>query len=280
MATLALRLTLTPCVVLLTSFLQRRLGPLRGGRVVGLPLTTGPFLAVICLEYGRPSAAHAAAGVIAGQLVVVGFCVGYGHLAAHVRPLWSLVGALTTGAVAGAVVAAVEPAWLAATMVVGAIAVALVTWPSPSPSTMDTAVPVTNGARVVGQTALRMAAAGGLVALLVATAQTVGAFLAGLLSSAPVILTVLVPSTHRSAGPVAAGQLVRGTLVSMPGAIVFTTVVAYTVDRVAATSAFLLAGAALAAVSLLPWARLSTPNLGYHALRKIIALGVYPIRRS
>jgi len=249
--TLALKLTLAPIIVLVASLAQRRLGPLLGGRIVGFPLTTGPFLAVICLQYGTVAAARAAAGVISGQMVVVGFCLGYGHLAARVRPLWALTGSLVLGALAGAAVSLVHPPWLATTVVLAAVALGLYTWPSTAASTRparrDTA----------GAVAARMAVAGGLVAGLAAAARVVGPYLAGTLSSMPVILSVVVPATHRSDGPAAATEIVRGALVSIGSAVIFITVVAYTVDSMDAVAAFAVAGAALFVTSLLPWARLT-----------------------
>lgn len=261
MEIVALRLVLAPSIVLIATITQRRLGPLRGGQLIGLPLTTGPFLAVIGLEYGRAEAAHAALGVIAGQAVVAGFCLGYGHLAAHVRPLWALAGALASSALAGSTVAAIQPGWLAAVAVWGVVVVGLLTWPAHIPAAKPS-TPRPQGAKpaqVVAQTALRMAVAGGLVGTLATAARVVGAFLAGILSAAPVILSVVVPATHRGSGPAAAADLVRGTLAGVPGAVAFTAVVAYTVDGLGAVPGFATGIAALLLVNLLPWRRLAAP---------------------
>jgi hypothetical protein len=248
---LVLKLALAPVIVLVASLAQRRLGPRLGGRIVGFPLTTGPFLAVICLQYGTVAAARAAAGVISGQMVVVGFCLGYGHLAARVRPLWALTGALATGALAGAAVSAIHPPWLATAAVLTAVGVGLYTWPS----TVASGRPARPDGP--GAVATRMAVAGGLVAGLAAAARVVGPYLAGTLSSMPVILSVVVPATHRTDGPAAATEIVRGALVSIASAVLFITVVAYTVDAMDAFTAFALAAAALFVSSLLPWARLT-----------------------
>ena len=67
------------------------------------------------------------------------------------------------------------------------------------------------------------------MAALTGAAHLLGAQLAGMLSSAPVILSVLAPTTHRSCGPDAAAALLRGTLVSLPGTVVFATVLAYAI---------------------------------------------------
>jgi hypothetical protein len=250
---LALRLTLAPLIVLLASLVQRQAGPRRGGRVIGLPLTTGPFLAVLCLQYGRGMAAQAAVGVVAGQLVVVGFCLAYAHLAqAQVRPLWALVGALAAGAVAGIALAPVRPLWIATAAVLAVVAIGLATFPTTaSPSQAST-----SETKWTRQTVVRMAVTGAIVAGLATGARLLGPYLAGVLSSAPVILSVLVPATHRSAGAPAAAELLRGTLASLPGAVVFITVLAYTLESAGAPAGFGLAAAALVAVAALPWTRL------------------------
>jgi hypothetical protein len=257
--TLVLRLALAPSIVLLASLVQRRLGPRPGGRVVGFPLTTGPFLAVICLQYGTAAAARAAAGVISGQMVVVGFCLGYGHLAARVRPLWALAGALVAGALAGTALSAVHPTWLATALVITAVAVGLYTWPVPPPpaSPAEPVSPAEPSGDGAGAVAFRMAVTGGLVAGLAAAARVVGSYLAGTLSSMPVILSVVVPAAHRSHGPIAATEIVRGALVSIGSAVIFITVVAYTVESLNAVIAFALASVAVFATSLLPWYRLT-----------------------
>jgi hypothetical protein len=252
-ATLVLRLSLAPLIVLVASLAQRRLGPRLGGRIVGFPLTTGPFLAVICLQYGPAAAAHAAAGVISGQMVVVGFCLGYAHLASHVRPLWALAAALVLGAGAGAALSAVHPPWLATLIVLAAVAVGLITWPALAATAED----LPRRRDGAGAVATRMAVTGGLVAGLAAAARVVGPYLAGTLSSMPVILSVLVPATHRSHGPAAAAEILRGALLSIGSAVIFITVIAYTVDGTAVVAAFALATLALLASNLLPWSRLT-----------------------
>ena len=252
MTTLALRLVLAPVVVLVAALAQRRLGPRVGGRIVALPLTTAPFLAVVCLQYGPAASARAAAGIISGLMLVVGFCLGYAHLAAaRVRPLWALAGSLLVGSVVGAAVSAVHPPWAATLIVLVGVAAGLYTWPAvPGP----VRPPRPDGA---GAIAARVVITGTLVAGLAAATRVVGPYLAGTLSALPVILSVLAPANHRSHGPAAATELLRGALVSIASTTVFITVIAYTVDGIQAVAAFALATAALLASSLLPWTRLT-----------------------
>lgn len=235
---LALRLLLTPLVVWLVAVVARRLGPAAGGRLVGLPLTTGPFLVVVVLADGPGLAAAAARGVVAGQISVVAFCATYAHLARRVRPRPALMAALGAGMVAALVLTLVSATWVAALIVVGAIVVCLRTWPPAA------AVPAAPADRR-WETPVRMTVSGSLVAGLSGAAKVVGPQVAGLLSTAPVILSVMTPSTHRNAGPSAAVALTRGAVASMPASVVFSAVLAYALTLLSPWPAFLLAGGAL-----------------------------------
>lgn len=235
---LALRLLLTPLVVWLAAVVARRLGPGAGGRLVGLPLTTGPFVVVVALADGPSLAAAAARGVVAGQISVVAFCATYAHVARRLRPRVALAAALGAGLVAALVLTLVAATWAAAVIVVAAIAVCLCTWP-PVPA----AIPAAGERR--WETPVRMTVSGSLVAGLSGAAKVVGPQLAGVLSSAPVILSVMTPTAHRAAGPSAAVALTRGAVASMPASVVFSAVLAYALLLLPPWPAFLLAGAAL-----------------------------------
>ena len=237
---LLLRLTLVPTTVLVASIVQRRLGPALGGRVVGWPLTTGPFLMLLWLNAGPSVAARGAAGVVGGQLAVIGFGAAYAHLAAlGARPWISLAGALTAAAVATVASVLVATAWLLAVLVLGAIAVALLTWPE-----LDGPPPPARQPKA-WELPARMLVSGGLVATLLGAARILGPHLAGVLATMPVILTVLAPATHRRDGKAAASALVRGALVSMPSSIVFVVVLVYSLVPLGAPVAFAVAVLAL-----------------------------------
>lgn len=238
-AILVLRLVLAPSTVLAASLVQRRLGPLRGGRLIGFPLTTAPFLLVLCLGSGPAAAAHAAAGVVAGQMAVVGFCVVYGHLAARLTPVATVCAAVAAAVVPAALVVLIGVTWLIALAVLAAIAVGLSTWPA------DDGVEVPARPRGAWDLPTRVVVSGGLVAVLSTGVHVLGPYLAGVLSTAPVILTVMAPSTQRAAGPVAATRLVHGALATMPASVVFVAVIAYALGPLPATAAFALAVAGL-----------------------------------
>lgn len=241
---LAVRLLLTPLVLWVVAVVARRLGPGAGGRLVGLPLTTGPFLVVVALADGPSLAASAARGVVAGQISVVAFCATYAHVARRLRPRLALAAALGAGLVSALALTVVTATWVAAVVVVTAIAVCLSTWP-PVPG----AVPPTDERR--WETPVRMTVSGSMVAGLSGAARVVGPQVAGVLSSAPVILSVMTPTTHRSGGPSAAVALTRSAVASMPASVVFSAVLAYALNLLPPWPAFLLAGAALLAADAL-----------------------------
>ena len=96
-----LRIALTPIAFALVSKAQSRFGDWIGGRLIGLPLTTGPFLLTVCMTTSRTTAAHAAAGVTSGQMAVVVFCSGYAWTARRMRPLPATVTSLAVALLAG-----------------------------------------------------------------------------------------------------------------------------------------------------------------------------------
>ncbi|MEW2556913.1 hypothetical protein AB0957_35005, partial [Streptomyces zhihengii] len=100
-----LRILLAPSLVLVVSLVARRAGPALGGRLLGAPTTTGPFLLLMCWDSGGTAAAEAAEGGVTGQLTVVCFCLAYAWLATRLRPAGALGAALAAagaGACAGA----------------------------------------------------------------------------------------------------------------------------------------------------------------------------------
>jgi hypothetical protein len=225
MAVLVLKLVLCPTLVGAASLVQRRWGHALGGRLVGLPLTTGPFLAFLGVQYGAGVAARGAAGVIAGQMAVVTFTRAYAGLAG--RHTWgiSLGGAAVTSVVSTAIVAALPiPLWTLVLVVAASLAYALATCPAGE----SAAGPL----RVVParwELPLRIVLVATLVVTLTGSALVLGERLAGILATLPVIASVLAPTTHRSMGAAAAQGLVRGVLASMWASVAFAATVAYTV---------------------------------------------------
>ncbi|ANS62897.1 hypothetical protein SLINC_0673 [Streptomyces lincolnensis] len=253
MEILLLRVCLAPCLVLLVSVVARRLGPRRGGQLIGAPTSTGPFLLLMCSTYGPGPAARAAHGCVTGTLVVVCFGLAYARLAPVLRPAWTLLAALAGAATAGLAGALCGSVLLTAGLTVAVIFAGLATRPSG-----DRGPRPTNRARA-WEIPMRMAVSALMVLGAVATARALGSFLGGVLAALPILLAVMGTALHRSAGASVAADLMRGALHSTAGTLCFLLVLGTALVPLGPAPAFLLALAALTTAH--PLVRLSLPAL-------------------
>lgn len=221
MEILLFRAALAPLLVLLVSITGRRLGPRLGGRLLGAPTTTGPFLFVLSLSAGTSTAAGAAHGTAAGQLTFTCFCLAYGRLALGRRPLSTLAAALSCAAVAILVATVLDNVLLTAALSALLITAGLLTWPAPSrrqpsqPPARRWEIPT------------RMLISAVMVLAATEVAVTAGPFVGGIASSLPVLLAVMGPSAHRTSD-VLASEMMHGALISCLATISFLTVLALT----------------------------------------------------
>ena len=77
----ALKLLLTPSLIVAVSLAGRRWGPKAGGLLAGLPLTSAPVSAFLAIEQGPDFAAKAAVGALSGVCSVGAFCLAYALVA-------------------------------------------------------------------------------------------------------------------------------------------------------------------------------------------------------
>ncbi|MGW7349974.1 hypothetical protein [Streptomyces sp. NPDC054784] len=274
MEILLVRAALAPSVVLLASVVARRLGPRRGGQLLGAPTTSGPFLLLVCAESGPGAAGRAAQGSVASQLVVAVFCLVYGRLATRTRPARALPGALLAAAGAALVAAAIAAAGtgtgagdgtgtggaapvVACALVLAVVAAGLRTWPPTPPDRVPPRRP--RG----WETPMRMAVSGVTVVVAVVAARELGTYAGGVLCSLPVLLSVMAPAVHRTTGSRAAAELLRGALTATAGTVVFLFALATGLPRLGAAGAFPLALVAMpAADALLRTALARRPGTG------------------
>lgn len=235
-----LRIGLTPIAFALVSRAQSRFGDWIGGRLIGLPLTTGPFLLTVCMTAGRTTAAHAAAGVTSGQMAVVVFCSAYAWTARRMRPLRATVASLAAALAAVLVLSSVAGIWSAAIAVWIVIAASLVLWPWAAHASPDA------GAQASSATMLQRAVISTCVVATMSTLVPIlGARPAGVISSAPVLLSIMLPGTHRQTGAAGAAAMARGTIVSMAATVAFSATLATTLPQMPVWAALLVSAGVL-----------------------------------
>lgn len=204
---LALKLTLTPLIIAAVTLAGRRWGPAVSGWLVGMPLTSGPLSLYLSLEYGESFAARAAVGTMMGLLSSVAFCVVYARVAHRFSWPPTILVSLLAFIACTAVLRPFSPdVIIAFIVVVVGFVLSLRAFPSG-------AAPILPTARLRMDIPLRMVSATLLVLLVTEFASLLGPRLSGLLSPLPVFGSILVVFTHHEAGPVAAGQLLRGVMV-------------------------------------------------------------------
>ncbi len=245
MESIVLRLVLPPLTVLAAGWLQRRVGPRLSGRLVGLPLTSGPLVLVLLLADGTGAAVTAARGVLAGQVMVVGFTTAYAlGSATAARPRTVLGTAVVAVALlgAGAHLAVERATWTIGLLVVPLALACVRLWSPEHDGQAPGAGPSVPG--LLGRAALT----GVLVATLSTSARVIGAGLSGVLASVPLVVSVIAPSMHRDSGATAARAMLRGTLTVVPGTATFAAVLASTL-ALGAPTAFAVAVVAMLAVN-------------------------------
>jgi hypothetical protein len=135
--------------------------------------------------------------------------------------------------------------WSSASAVWIAIAASLVLWPwarhdGPTGEAASTQAPA--AAAPMLQRALISTA---VVATMSTLVPILGARPAGIISSAPILLSIMLPGTHRLSGAAGAAAMARGTIVSMAATVAFSATLATTLPRMPVLSALLVSAAVL-----------------------------------
>lgn len=241
---------LTPSLVILVSYVQKRWGHSWGGRVIGLPLSTGPFLLLVYLSDGAEATALAAHGVVAGQIAVVAYCYVFTFIGWRAKWFAALPVAWLIAILSDLFLAQFANTWAVGATVVAVSAIAVKFWPKPLSDEHAERKPAR------WETPMRAALAGTLVATLTGLKDVIGVQAAGVAASMPIILSVLGPTTLRTYGASATSDLLRGTTKSLGGSVMFSTVVTATILIMPAGWAFTLGLLALLITdAALSWSR-------------------------
>jgi hypothetical protein len=217
---LLLKFFLAPFFVALLSFIQRRWGDGIGGRLIGLPLTTGPFIFIIYIQEGPSFAARAAHGVLVGQVALIVFSWIYASSALQMS--WAR--ALATGTFAclatGALLTSFEiPLYVLLPLLIASWLIATKFWPS-----YTTELQTSESPR--WELPARLLVTVILIFTLTGMASLLGPRVAGALSTYPVIISVLGAFSQRRHGANSTVATLHGLMQSLPVTISIMTVLA------------------------------------------------------
>lgn len=204
------KLLTTPGLILGVTLLTRRFGPVLGGLLMGIPLTTGPISFFLAHEFGTEFAAKVAIASLFGQVSTGAFCLIYAVTALRFPPVFSAMAGLFTFAGLSALFSGVDWSLPSAILFfVGALFVIAHAFPPvraiPSPRTSP-----------IWDLPLRMVLGAGFVTLITLLANQAGPHLSGLIAPMPVIGLVLAVFIHSVQGGEAAGALLRGVVLGSP----------------------------------------------------------------
>ena len=239
-----LKLTLTPVIVALMSIAARRWGPMIGGLIMGLPWMTGPILFFLGLEHGETYVAHASTGVLIGVLGIAGYLIAYVYVGKYAPwPISLVAGALGFGLSAYAI-SGLDMSLVTAAIVGGAgLFVAYLLIPRVSDP---------GGLRFVPwwDIPMRMAATAVLVGIITLSANMLGPEVIGIVSTYPVILTVLSTFMHAQWGWLPVVHLARGMALSLLSFVMFFLVLGLTAESLGLVWAYVASAVAALVVSL------------------------------
>ncbi|MFO1170031.1 MAG: hypothetical protein U1E49_03590 [Hyphomicrobiaceae bacterium] len=203
---LLLKLTLTPLVVTIATIVARRFGTRAGGMVTGLPLTAGPVSLFLALERGVPFAADAAMAMILSLISIAGFACGY-RTAARWGWTAGVAAGFATHLTVTALLSQLPFTLPVAVLAAGAIVAVALTYVGGRRHQASKS----QGSKF-WELPLRMLVATTLVLVITTTAEAIGSRVAGLLTTLPIIASVIIVTAHRAGGPAEAVVAVRGHL--------------------------------------------------------------------
>ena len=197
-------------MVLSVSFLQHRYGDRFGGWLIGLPITTGPFLLIICIQEGVAFGGRTAHGILLGQTALIAFCWTYAYAA--LRTSWYraiFVGTMSCLVIGYFVTQFQFTNWITTPVLIICWLAAMRWWPHSNLSEQKITPPN-------WELPIRVLVTLSLLIGLSALAPHIGPKVAGALSTYPVIASVLGSFNQKRFGPAATVSTLRGLMQTLP----------------------------------------------------------------
>ena len=205
-----LRIFLTPVLVLVIFFLQRKWGARVGGLFLGLPINITPFLIIIYLQESKKFFETAIHGVFIGQIVLLIFAFTYSRLATRFN-WWLTIALVTATTFSSSLILHYLNSSFPITLSVTFILYLMVrkTWPKTSDS--SNWLEPTNW-----DLPFRLVATSLTVFLLTTFSCLLGPTVSGTFSAYPIILTFLGSLSHRRSGPSHILKTLQGMIYLLP----------------------------------------------------------------
>lgn len=240
---LVLKVVITALLVAAVSLAARYWGPAIGGLLMGLPWMTGPVLFFLALEEGESWAAEACIGVELGVVAIAAYVLAYRLAAKHASWPLSVLAASAAYAVVGVVIRQFDPSLIAAAAA-GTAALFAAYLLIPAPTTADGPRPLP-----WWDIPARMLATAVLVAVISLSVDHLGPRWSGIVSTFPVITTVIAAFTHNRWGLAPLTRIVRALLMSLQSFVVFFLVLGLALEPMGVLAAHALAAACALAMS-------------------------------
>ncbi|CAB4710924.1 MAG: hypothetical protein F2663_09860 [Actinobacteria bacterium] len=206
---LLLKLTVTPIVIAIATLAARRYGPVVGGWLIGLPVTAGPVTVFLNASHGPAFASRTAAGVVGGVTAQGLFVLGF-------------AAAMRTGRGWRFGIAVASVVFLASAFAMRALGLDTLAFAVLAVVTLLVGIKLVRadgaGVRVAPpkwDLPLRMALATALVVTVTAAASSLGPVLSGVLTTYPILSTLLAVFAFRNGGLAPALSVYRGLLLGL-----------------------------------------------------------------
>lgn len=246
MEVLLLKFTLTPLLIAAATLAARRWGPVVGGWLAGLPLTSGPISVFLAVEQGGGFASHAAVGSILGVVGAVVFCVTYA-LSAH-RFGWrgSILASFIAYTPVVLILSRLDFSLTAAALTALLVLVGGMLAVHSGQGKIVAAVPPW------WDLPMRMLVAALLLLAVTTAARLLGPQMSGILAPFPIMTCVMAIFSHAQYGEPGVRLFMRGIITAMFSLIAFYAVVSLLVES-SILLAYLAACGAAVVVNLATW---------------------------
>lgn len=240
-----LKIAITPLLVAAVSLAARWWGPTVGGILIGIPWFTGPTLFILVQDKDIAFGVAACVGIQLGVICVAVYVLAYGFVSTRAGWAWSMMGgAIAFAACAGALQhpgllpaltgGRLDPLWIAAGLALVSLAATYALLPVPHAPAVVQPLPWWDIPMRMGATAV-------LVTAIMLTADVLGPQLSGIVSTYPVILTVVGTFTHHRWGREAVWRVLRGLTRSLVTFVAFFLVVGMTLPAAGLVGSYALA---------------------------------------